>query len=191
MRVLGLDLSTKTGWSIFENGEYIDSGALPKVLIDDFNVNKDPNKSSKYPYNIMDAADKVAKQVQDLIVNKIPDHIVIENSVKGRNRHTQRWIEWMHLYVIKIIPAGFNWNYLDPSEWRSTVGLKLNKEQKKNNRDVSQKKKRGKVTRKHLSVNMANEKFGLKLKLNQNDIADAILLNLAYNIKQNGDKIDA
>ena len=181
MRVLGLDLSTKTGWSLFEDNKLIESGCLEKVLIDDFNVNKEPNKSPKYPQNIINGARAVAALVQKLIEDKSPDHIVIENTVKGKNRNTQRWLEWCHFCVITTITLPFT--YLDPSEWRSLVGLKLNKEQKKNNREVSQGKKRGRVTKKHLSVNMVNEKFGLNLKIKDNDQADSILLTYAYTIK--------
>ena len=115
-------------------------------------------------------------------MDKKPDHIVIENSVKGRNRHTQRLIEWIHFCVVKLLQIT-PFSYLDPSEWRCSVGLRLNKDQKKNNQDVSKGKKRGRIGKKHLAVNMVNEKYDLKLKLKDNDQADAILLGLAYSIK--------
>jgi hypothetical protein len=69
---------------------------------------------------------------------------------------------------------------MDTSEWRKIVGLWMSKEDKKNNRQVSIGKKRGKITKKHLSVRMVNEKFNKSLKLKDNDEADAILLGLAY-----------
>jgi hypothetical protein len=56
----------------------------------------------------------------------------------------------------------------------------MNKEDLKNNRDVKAGKKRGKISKKHLAVRMVNEKYGKKLKLKDNDEADAILMGQAY-----------
>jgi chromosome segregation ATPase len=38
----------------------------------------------------------------------------------------------------------------------------------------------GKITRKHLAVRKVNELFGLNFNLDKNDIADSILLGMAY-----------
>jgi hypothetical protein len=73
---------------------------------------------------------------------------------------------------------------MDPSQWRKILEMRLSKDQKENNKLVSKGVKRGRVTKKHLSVNMTNTKFGLKLKLKDNDISDAILLGLAYITKE-------
>jgi|ERR1700690_96087 len=184
MKVLGLDLSTKTGWSVFENGQYKTSGALTKVFIEDFNVNKEPHKSPLYPFNVMDGAEEVGRSVLGLYNEHEPDVIVIESLVKGRNAHTQRILDWIHFCVLKSLrPLNKKLIHMFPSEWRQIVGLKLSKEQKINNKDVSAGKKRGKIGKKHLSVNMTNEKFGLTLKLKDNDQSDACLLGLAYCVK--------
>ena len=177
-------MSTKTGWAIFDTGQYKTSGALEKVFIEDFNVNKEPQKSLKYPWNIIDAADKVAKDILFLYGEHHPDIIVVENTVKGRNRNIQRGLEFIHSAVLKILrPFNKPIKYMDPSEWRQAVDLRLNKEQKVNNKEVSAGKKRGRIGKKHLSVNMVNEKYGLGLKLKDNDRADSILLNLGYHLK--------
>jgi hypothetical protein len=184
MKLLALDISTKTGWAIFENGAYKTSGALDKVFIEDFNVNKEPQKSSAYPWNIIDAADQVSRSILALYNEHLPDVLVLEDTNKGRNRATQRALEWIHSAVLKILrPNGKSIKYMDSSDWRKTVGLKLNPDQKKNNKEVSAGKKRGKINKKHLSVLMTNEKFGLQLKLKDNDQSDACLLGLAYCIK--------
>lgn len=178
MKVLGLDLSTKTGYAVFYKGKLIDYGRLAKVEIEDFNVNDYPNKSPKYPKNIIIAAETVADQVM-ILVNKVkPDKIVIENSVKGRNRHTQRFIEYMHFCVSKAL--GCDFVYMDPSEWRSIVGMKMSNDDKKNNREVKAGKKRGKITKKHLSVRLANANHNLSLKMKDEDVADAANLAHAY-----------
>lgn len=177
MKLLALDLSTNTGWALFEDGKLIGHGHLKKVLVKDFNVNNHPNKSKLYPKNIVDAAETVAYEVQTLLVDSSPDCVIVENTVKGKNRHTQRLLEYIHFTVSKVL--NFKFFYMDPSEWRAVVSLRLSKQDKDNNLLVKKKKKRGKVTRKHLSVRMVNDIFGLSLKIKDNDIADAILLGWA------------
>lgn len=182
MRTLALDLSTKVGWALYEGSLLIESGNIPQVKIEDFNVNADPNYSPLYPWNMMAGAEQLRDRVMDLVNLKEPDHIVIENTVKGRNRHTQRILEWIHLVVLIALKDKYAdaQTYMDPSEWRKVVDMRLSKDQKKNNRDVSAGKKRGRIGKKHLSVAMVNEKFGKTLKLKDNDEADAILLGLAF-----------
>lgn len=181
MRVLALDASTKSGWALFVDGQLLESGALTPVSVEDFNVNKDPQKSPKYPQNVMFAAYEVATGVLALAVEKHPDYVVIENTNKGKNRHTQRILEWLHLEMLRALCPIVRVVYMDTSEWRSVVGLWMTKDDLKNNRDVKAGKKRGKVTKKHLAVRMVNEKYpDLKLIQKDNDQADAILLGLAY-----------
>lgn len=184
MTTLSLDLSSKTGWALFNDGKYIESGVLDKVAILDFDMKNEPNKSIHYPLNIITAAEEVGTKVKTLIESKKPDFIVLENSTKGRNRHSQRFIEFMHFCVLKqIIQLQIKFSYLDPSQWRSALDIRLSNEDKKNNRLVTQGKKRGKVNRKHLALRYVEDTFGLKLKVYQNDIADAICLNKAWWIK--------
>lgn len=180
MRILSLDISLKTGWALHQDASLLDCGLI-RVEIRDFNVNDDPNKQGSYPYNILEAAKSVAERLIGLISEKNPDSIVVENTVKGRNRHTQRLLEWIHMAVVESIRLkGWSFHYLDPSEWRSALAMRLSKDDKKNNRLVGQGKKRGRITKKHLSVRMANDLYGLKLKIKDNDIADAICLGRAF-----------
>lgn len=183
MRVLALDASTKSGWALFVDGQLSNSGVLDPVPVEDFNVNKDPQLSTKYPYNIVEGARKITAQVLDLVRRcGTLDVVVIENTNKGKNRHTQRILEFMHfciLVMLQELPQKMA--YMDTSEWRKIVGLWMTKDDLKNNRDVKAGKKRGKVTKKHLAVRMVNEKYpDLKLIQKDNDQADAILLGLAY-----------
>ena len=182
MRVLALDASTKTGWALFIDGKLYESGALDPVYVDDFNVNKDPQLSPKYPFNVIDGARLVARQVHDLLLMTWPlDVVVVENTNKGKNRHTQRILEFIHFALLELFRETKQpMVYMDTSEWRKIVGLWMTKEDKKNNRDVGAGKKRGRVTKKHLAVRTVNERYGMKLKLKDNDQADAILLGQAY-----------
>jgi hypothetical protein len=180
MRILSLDISSKTGFALHDNENLLEHGLI-RVEIKDFNVNDDPNKQPAYPKNLKDAAREMADLLLVLIQRTNPQEIVIENTVKGKNRHTQRLLEWLHFAVIEnIYSINRDFHYLDPSEWRSILEIRLSKEDKKNNRMVSKGKKRGRVTKKHLAVRTANELYGLKLKVKDNDMADAILLGRAF-----------
>lgn len=180
MKILALDISSKTGWAIFDNNKLVEYGLIRVELIN-FNVNNDPNKQPEYPYNLLKAADEMAAHLGNLIDIHNPDEIVIENTVKGRNRHTQRLLEWLHKSMLEqLISHKRTFTYLDPSEWRGILEIRMSKEDKKNNALVNKGKKRGKITKKHLSVRFANTTFGLKLKIKDNDMADAIALGLAF-----------
>jgi hypothetical protein len=177
---LALDLSTSTGWAFFLNGERADHGGF-KVEIENFNVQKHPEKQLDYPGNIARAASQVAANVGALFARLSPDFVVIENTVCGRNRGTQRCLEWIHLGVLhELMCRDIRFRYMDPSEWRAALQVRLSKDDKRNNRHVYEGKKRGRIGRKHLSVRYANETFGLKLKLKDNDRADALCLGKAF-----------
>jgi hypothetical protein len=180
-RLLALDASTKTGWALFVDGQYVQSGALPQVKVVNFNVNTDPELSPEYPYNVVDAAAAVAAAVEGLLSEHRPTFVVVENTNRGRNRHTQRILEFLHLELLKMLRARqLPMAYMDSSDWRKLVEMRLSPADKINNRQVSAGKKRGRIKSKHLAVRLANERFGLALKLKDNDQADACLLGLAY-----------
>jgi len=182
MRILALDVSTKTGWAVFDDDNLVYFGRHA-ITVDNFNVNDFPDQAEEYPENIATAAQSMCRFILTLLEDHKPDRIVIENTVKGRNRHTQRILEWIHHELFQNALYKF-WasdrlNYRDPSWWRSKLEVRMSNEDKKNNRHVREGKKRGKVTVKHLSVRKANELFGKGLKIKDNDIADAMLLGLA------------
>lgn len=128
------------------------------------------------------------------------DAIVVEETNLGKNRYSQKSLEFTHAYFLlqmsKSICKDVPIVYLSTSQWRTAVGLEMSKEDKKSNAKLSKAKKAvggdvrkvdkkalgvaGKVTKKHLAVRKANELFGLTLKLKDNDIADALLLGTAY-----------
>jgi hypothetical protein len=180
MKILSLDLSSETGWSIFINGLYHTSGTLEKIFIEDFNVNNNPNKSNKYPLNIINAINQIVQNINEKYLEYKPDIILIEGSVKGKNRHTQKFIEWLHLMIFLQFKDIVNVKYMDVSEWRKIVNLKLSKEDKINNKLVKIGKKRGKINKKHLSVRMVNILFNLNKKLKDHNECDSILLGKAY-----------
>jgi hypothetical protein len=184
MKILSLDISSKSGWALHKDDQLLEYGLI-RVEVKDFNVNKDVNKSPLYPYNLLDAANEMGQRLLDIVLKIEPDKIVIENTVKGKNRHTQRLLEWIHKEVTERLRSkNISFHYLDPSEWRSILEIRLTNEDKKNNRLVNSGKKRGKVTKKHLSVRAANHLYSLNLKIKDNDIADAICLGRAFYERQ-------
>jgi len=198
VRVLAFDLSSKTGWALLEG----EPGKDPKLIkygqidvpIKNFNVNNDPNKQPEYPYNIIDAGIEVSKMVMEVIGLENPDLIIAENTVKGRNRHTQRYLEFLHFAFLMALrntetTKDVPFIYLDPSEWRKRLNVRLTKEDKKNNGKVYKAKKtgktkkelgvKGKITVKHVSVRVINRIFGTKFIVKDNNISDAIGLGAA------------
>jgi hypothetical protein len=178
--LLALDISTHTGWAVFNDKKLLDYGVL-NIKIDDLNFKPDPSKSPKYPKNILNASSGMLYLIKELLDKYSPKIVICENTTKGRNRHYQRCLEWFHKDIIDyFVDHEQAFVYMDPSEWRFILDMRLSKDDKKNNREVSLGKKRGRITKKHLSVRMANNLFSLNLKIKDNDIADALMLCWAY-----------
>jgi hypothetical protein len=198
MRILCLDLSTHLGFAIFE-GEF---GSKP-VLVEGgtLHLNKSVHEFGPYPFSYQKAAQGVVSMLSAQLGDSVDDFgaVVIEEINLGRNRYTQKLLENIHTAILGWI---IHWAsvehvvYLDSSEWRSNLGLKMSKEQKKLNAKLSKAKReaaafgvkldkkavgvKGKTTSKHLAVAHANEAYGLKLLQKDNDQADAICLGLAF-----------
>lgn len=183
VKVLSLDLSTSPGWAIMQNGALLDYGT-EKFVIEDFNVNNYPNKSVKYPYNIIDTVEQVADYIYNIYKSENDiDFVLIENTVRGANRHTQRVLEFLHMSVLTRFNEERNKiKYIDVSEWRSRIGLYLSKEDSIHNKLVSKGEIRGRVTKKHLAVRYVNSKFNKNFKVKDNDLCDAICMGVAFSI---------
>lgn len=182
MRVLALDLSTKTGWAWFVDEKLIDFGTL-ETKVDGFNLRTRPERHPNYPWNIFRSTERVSEIViYDILLkmDTFPDVVVIENTVKGKNRHTQRILEWIHCWVLhkmsdtSVVPVMPTVKYIDPSEWRHAIGAKMSVEEKKHNKEIIAAGKRGKISKKHVTLRVVNEKWGMKLRPKDNNTADAI-----------------
>lgn len=173
MVILALDISTKTGYAVLSEGKLTATGVLRSKK-----RNSLANSVPFTAYADVVCAESMGTQVRDLVLEVRPDYIYIEQTNKGQQRGTQKLLEFLHFASLKAIATSYqkNYNYvkyIDTSRWRSIISLRLTKEQKKHNKLVKEKKARGKITTKHLAVTWANTKFDLKLKLKDNDIADA------------------
>lgn len=222
-RVLALDISTKLGWALLEYPELPTPITIQDIKILEYGkitLTKPVKEWGKYPYSYVWACQDIAKKVGELFwsfarspgplgsafAGKIPDIVIEETNGGSRaGRFTQKMLEMLHFailyelevvgeqHLIKIPPRVY---YLSSSEWRNAIGIGKSKEDKKNNRKLSQAKSRaklrgekldkeklgikGKVGWKHLSVRWVNETWGLDFKMKQNDEADAIGQAVAF-----------
>jgi hypothetical protein len=114
---------------------------------------------------------------------------------------SQKILDYIHFLVAKYIrETGIKCCYLMTGEWRKITETRLNDQEKLRNKEVKKYKKdhgtklsydiRGKrigmVNKKHVGIRRVNELFDLRLKVNQNDTSDAILLCFAYYLRELG-----
>jgi hypothetical protein len=218
VRVLTLDLSTKTGWALLdgEPGPQSTPTLLKRGVIRPELDLKDHLAVAGYPWGYLRCATSIVVQAMRLAEAEKAEVLVIEETNLGKNRYSQKMLEFIHCQLAALywsqyeeaevapglvmttnrLPNLPNVVYLSCSAWRSTLGLQMTKEDRRNNAKLSKAKKtaelygtkldkaalgvKGKVTRKHLAIRFVNNLFGLSLLVKDNDQADAICLGVAY-----------
>lgn len=177
MRIMGLDISTKTGIAVIHDGQLIHKDLVEVVF--------SPTELKIDDFNCLDRAEQMAEQVMIWVRQFEPDFIYIEQTNLGNNRRDQKLLEFTHAMVLLSLRSyEKRIAYVDSSQWRSGLSLKFSKEDTKHNKSVKIRKEagiraqagEGKKTAKHLAIRWCNEKYGLSLKVKDNDIADAICL---------------
>ncbi len=186
MKVMGLDMSTNTGVSLIEDGVL----KHYELIAIEFN----PTVSKIDDYNHIDRATSMARSVLAIVDRIQPDYIYIEQTNLGKNRTTQKLLEFTHCILLQmLLTRKCDVSYVDSSIWRSKLGLSLSKEERKHNKAVKAAKAsgiraqagQGKKTMKHVAVGYVNNKYGLKFKVKDNDLADAICLaDYGYQYRQ-------
>lgn len=186
MKILALDISTKTGWAYFEDGALVRHGTFTSYLpVTDYGI---------YPRNYIKFVASYTNNLYNDIVNAQElDVIVIEETNKSKARYSQKLLEFIHCLLLHHIWSVGLINkvkYVNTSDWRKVLDIYLSKDDKKNNALVTKAKRKGKskkelgvkgrITRKHVAVKVANEMYNLNLKQKDNDQAEAILLGTAY-----------
>jgi Holliday junction resolvasome RuvABC endonuclease subunit len=169
-KVLGLDISTKTGFAVIEDGKLLSYGLL-----------KTSNTQSQrlQDLEMYFRAHKANSAIFEKIEEESPDYIFAEQTNAGKFRSSQKQLEFIHCLFLQALAIHSRTNklyYVDTSRWRSDLSIKLTKDQRKHNKSVKDGVARGKVTPKHLAVLWANNMFNLKLLKKDHDIADAIAL---------------
>lgn len=135
MRVMGLDLSTRTGFSVMEPFALITSGLIVSKSEGDHTA---PN----YPYNYLQMAWTLAKRVKALVEELKPDVIVIEETNKGKNRYSQKQLEFIHFAVAEaleghVLSKQVEIVYIDTGRWRKLLQVDYDKEDRLHNREHS------------------------------------------------------
>ena len=200
MIVLNLDISSKTGYCVSESakGHYkiLERGVLSKK----------EKPSIQYPGDYLAWSKDIASDIISLIDRVSPHTICVEETAKGsKDAHSQKILEWVHKEVAAHLftlmrSRETNVLYLMTGEWRQMVGCIMTKEEKKKNQAVSKQRKKGikvakddtgkrigKTTKKHVNIRRVKELFDIDLKVKDNDIADAILLNYAAHLRITGE----
>jgi len=192
---LALDLSSSsTGYALVEKSDkgvaVLGYGTLKlsRTSIDAY---------GKYPFCYHTAADEMAESVLALARQHQVTEIVIEETNLGKNRYSQKILEFIHCLVLEKLKLAHECQvlYLSSSAWRKELKLTLTPEQKKANAKLSAAKKKsaesgvkldktalgikGKVTNKHLALFYVRDRFGLEFLAKDDDIADAICLGTA------------
>lgn len=202
MKILCLDISTHAGYAVLETR---DNDELPSLL--EYGVRKTDKtvlEYGQYPFCYIAMAREMAGKFGQLVLDHLPDVIVIEETNLGKNRYSQKALEFCHCLTLQLLQSETVFTqipkvkvvYLSSSAWRAALGLQMSKEDKRNNAKLSKAKKKaadtggkldkkslgikGKVNKKHLAVRYVNSTYNLNLKIKDNDVADAIALGLAY-----------
>ncbi len=197
-RVLSLDISTKTGWAVFESEEegvsLIDYGVVDQI--------KQPDLP--YPESFVEWAYVCFEKIVELIDRFAPDVLVIEEtSGNSKSSHSQKILEFIHFLVAKMIrETRIKTVYIMSGQWYSETGCKISKGESKHNAAVRKYKQKndtniaynedgkriGRITRKHVYIRRANEIFGEQLRepliLKDEDKAAALLLGYSYHVKR-------
>lgn len=200
MKILALDISTNAGWALLEDATW--ASPHPPRLVEYGNVaNEIPAHEfpGKYPQTYINSATSIASRLVNLVRMYRPDFIVIEETNLGKNRYSQKLLEFIHcIFNVQLatLPTPPPVTYISSSVWRKKLGIGLSKEDKKQNAKLSKAKSaakkagtaldkkslgiRGKVSKKHVAVRYVNERFNLEFKVKDNDIAEAITLGEAF-----------
>ena len=80
MKIMGLDISTKTGWAIIENGRLQEHGLIPTPDFMD---------AIMEDYRLLKRAEHQATELASLVQSHNPDVIVIEQTNAGKFRTAQ------------------------------------------------------------------------------------------------------
>jgi hypothetical protein len=208
-RILSLDVSTKTGWSLLiSDGEDFTLEEHGKI-----DKSKEPT-DQPYPNNYVTWAYDCWIELAKLISKYKPDVLVIEETASGsKSAYSQKILEWIHFLLAQTIKeSNIKSIYMLTEQWRRETGCLMSKDEKVHNKKVKtyklahgekiselqikpasiaydeNGKRIGKIGRKHVNVRRANEVFSKFLKeplrMKDEDTADSLLLGYAYHLRR-------
>jgi hypothetical protein len=211
MATLGLDLSTSTGWAIFDDAQPVSFGNISKRM---------GWNAAPYPANFILVADDIAEQVVTLLrAHPEVSDVVIEeiNKTSSRfgSRFAQKCLDMIHYSVLKeLLATPVKIHYINTSDWRRTLKLSVADTRKLAKPYLLELKKRkaalamaskpdkkaakasldehkavlrklcihGKVDKKSISVAYCNATWGMDLKKGDDDTADALCQVQAFRL---------
>jgi len=202
IRYIGLDISTNTGYAIFEDSELIKYGVFTRK-VDGYkaDIKTFEDFPDSYPNNFLITADAITEECIKVIQENNIDMVIIEHPESGKQRLSQRLLEWTHLTLVRELNKhSIPFKYILVNDWRGVVKcyLKYWPEHQDWNKQVRKAKSKaiptekgnqipkidGKrvsaVNQKKLSIMLANSHYNLQIK--DNNIADAI--NMARAAKE-------
>ena len=194
---LSLDLSSKTGWAVWDAQKLQDFGLIVESIPDlKHNKRSYSDLSPRYPQNYIDCIDRLLAKLE-LIFDKYPiSLIVIEHTEGSSFRFSQKYLEWLHFAFWTKFSSKYRLKYLLNKDWRQATDcyIKCWPEFEQHNKLHSKLKKKlkssvvkhegkriGRVDQKKLSVHIANiliESINMKT-ISDDNIADAINLGQA------------
>lgn len=155
-KLLSLDSSSsKTGWALFENAEYVKSGV----------INLDTSECKKlYKGNSDKRIEDMCLSVINLLKEEKPDIVVIEKLNVGRNMVAVRALSKVIgvVYCYSILNNCFYFE-IQPSQWRSKLEM--------------QSSKRGRDEYKQLSIDYVKKHFNIDVS---DDESDSICAGIGY-----------
>lgn len=208
MNLLALDLSTKTGWSYFENDKLMKVGTFThKVSNYVSNIKSYKDLPDQYPWNMMSTAKEIAMDCINLVNIFNYPYMVIEHTEGSSHRFSQRTLEFIHFAVLDELARHphYGWQagkvkYTLNSDWRRCCKcyisqwpemVKYNKQISKIKRSVEKTKSGARVakidgkvvspwTAKKLSIYIAKTLYPeMAEQILTDDISDSILLGRA------------
>jgi len=200
-RYISLDISTNTGYAIFHDSNLIKYGIFTKKVedyISDVRSYKDFPKC--YPDNFIVTVDAIAAFCMKIIRDNRIQMVIIEHPEQGKQRLSQRLLEWIHLSLVRELKKyKIPYQYILVSDWRKVVKCYMkywpeyqdwNKKIKKAKASATptktgrklakiEGKRASPMNQKKLSIVIANKKY--KLNVKDDNIADAINIGRAAN----------
>ncbi len=198
MKVLVLDISGSTGFAVFDTENPAKPISYGVIKLDT------PAKSyAAHPMGYYLAAKALSAKLLSKVVETRPAVVVVEETNGARARFTQKLLEYFHFAFIDAflqykpdLGEEVGLFYVNTSDWRRVMDVKLTADDKRQNARLSRNKRkardkgtkldkkalgiRGRTTIKHVAIRRANELFGLDLIAKDDDIADALLIGAAY-----------
>lgn len=158
MKILSLDLSTKTGWAVLEH---------PKLLGYGLIAHSPHQRQEAYPKNFLLAAKEIALRVLKLVDTYKPDVVVIEETNQGGKyvgRFDSKILEYIHMAVADaLIGAGKTPHYIDSKKWQSMVGTTLDKDQRAHNKELKEEREKAKEKLRRMCEQAVEQQFARRV----------------------------